>query len=207
MIYIYQLAEKELSFLCINGNIEIFHPDHPFSARFSFGDEKYFTIRTYERLPELERFLVEVKHCEIDLDDPQSYKNVCRKDKILTHYILDKKTEAIKGQVFWEEDNQGYFGYIDNELVYQIHEQTSFLTEEKMKSYELNKDFYSECNTTYIYPIQINFLVQNIVVCPNCLGDNLKRNGTTSGNQRWLCKNCNRTFTGNLPGRPKREAS
>lgn len=39
--------------------------------------------------------------------------------------------------------------------------------------------------------------------CPRCKSDRVKKNGSNSaGSQQYLCKDCGRSFTGNLPGRP-----
>lgn len=48
--------------------------------------------------------------------------------------------------------------------------------------------------------------MKNRFCCPNCQGQDLIKYGKTSGNQRWLCKNCDCSFTGNEPGRPKKDS-
>ena len=45
-----------------------------------------------------------------------------------------------------------------------------------------------------------------MIKCPNCQSQNLIKYGKTSGNQRYYCKDCDRSFTGNAPGRPKDNA-
>ena len=75
---------------------------------------------------------------------------------------MENDIDAIKGFIYWDEESLGYFGYINGNQVFRIHEQTDYLTAESLLEFEKGNEYYPGWKTHYIYPLKINFLVKNI---------------------------------------------
>lgn len=46
-----------------------------------------------------------------------------------------------------------------------------------------------------IWDFNTPIVVTSNCICPHCQGEQTVKNGTKRGKQRWLCKDCDRTFT------------
>lgn len=76
---------------------------------------------------------------------------------------------------------------------------TTYYIDDNLNLWARNKKIKS----LYFEKIGQNFKI--IQLCPSCQSFDIIKYGKTDGNQRYYCKDCNRSFTGNRPGRPKED--
>lgn len=126
----------------------------------------------------------------------ETYESLSDEHKDVFMFVLVTKAKYNHGETITADDFIKGLLYLSNKNIIDVTE--TF----KLAAYILdiieNENLQYEISIQEVEKMSINdnIEISTLLVCPNCNSTNIRKRGkSSSGKQRYICKDCNRSFT------------